>query len=61
MDTDGRRVEAIPHEQEKQTAPNMDNVDNRTQTHRPRVYISTPKTAVFYVETDVFAAETAVF
>ena len=35
MDTDGRRVEAIPHEQEKQTAPNMDNVDNRTQTRPP--------------------------
>ena len=30
-----RRVEAIPHEQEKQTAPNMDNVDNRTQTRPP--------------------------
>ena len=39
----------------------MDNVDNRKQTHRPRVYISTPETAVFYVETDVFTAETAVF
>ena len=41
---------------------NTDNVDNRKQTHRPpRVYISTPETAVFYVETDVFTAETAVF
>ena len=35
MDTDGRRVEAIPHEQEKQTTPNIDNVDNRTQTRPP--------------------------
>ena len=29
VDTDGRRVEAIPHEQEKQTTPNIDNVDKR--------------------------------
>ena len=35
MDTDGRRVEAIPHGQEKQTTPNIDNVDNRTQTRPP--------------------------
>ena len=35
MDTDGRRIEAIPHEQEKQTTPNIDNVDNRTQTRPP--------------------------
>ena len=34
----------------------MDNVDNLTQTHRPRVDVSTPETAVFKAKSPFYAA-----
>ena len=34
----------------------MDNVDNRTQTHRPRADVSTPETAVFKAKSPFYAA-----
>ena len=36
--------------------PDMDNVDNLTQTHRPRADVSTPETAVFKAKSPFYAA-----